>query len=107
MEFLIYDHECPASNFWDGVPWVCTVLSIYLTVKFLVKLTDSSFESQISEMILKVAALENENDDLITQRDDLIAKRNDLQKELEHMDAVLKALAKKLVTEEHHLTKVD
>jgi hypothetical protein len=110
MEFLIYDHECPSNNgdrFWETVPWVCTVLSIYITVNFLSKLIDDSFESQISEMILKIAALENENDDLVNQRDELIVKGNDLKKEAEHMDGVLKALVKKFVDDDHPLTKVD
>jgi hypothetical protein len=104
MEFLIYDYECPAVdnayNFWEALPWICTVLSIYMTINFLLKLMDSSFENQISELTLKIVSLDNENDDLI-------AKRNELERELEHVNAVLKALVSKFVAEEHPLTKVD
>lgn len=101
MEFLIYDHECPNSyNFWEAVPWVCTVLSIYITVNFLLKLTDASFDNQISDLTIKISSLEDENNELVS-------KRTELERELEHVNDVLKALVAKFVAEEHHLTKVD
>ena len=100
MEFLIYDHECPRSNFWDAVPWMCTLLSIYVTVQFLVKLMDSSFESHVEDTNIIIDSLKEANEELIEKRDEL-------ERELQKMNDVVNALAKKFVTEDHRLTKVD
>lgn len=102
MEFLIYDHECPTKSrdFTDIVPWISVVLSLYITVKFLVKLMDTSFETQIETLINQLKTLEVENDELT-------AKVDSLEREREHMDEVVKALVDKFVKEGHPLTKVD
>lgn len=96
MEFLIYDHACPVTKtdfFADVVPWISVVLSLYITANFLVKLMDTTFESQIESLIVRNSALEMENEEL----------KNECEKQIE----VIKTLTSKFVIDEHHLTKVD
>lgn len=107
MEFLIYDHECPQSTFWDAIPWMSVVLSLYITTKFLIKLMDSSFESYVEDTKVATAYLQDTNHALETERDELIAKVDSLEREREHMDEVVKALVDKFVKSGHPLTKVD
>jgi hypothetical protein len=110
MEFLIYDHECPVYNpytFWDAAPWMCTVLSLYITVKFLIEIMNSSFDTYVEDTSTVIASLKDENETLQSENESLVAKRTELERELQHMNDVLNALVKKFVAEEHRLTKVD
>ena len=103
MEFLIYDHECPKNDrdyFADVVPWICVAMTIYVTVKFLMKLLDTAADNEIALIGKNLKDLEEENAELRRDNDKL-------KEELDQQFEVLKAITRSFVINEHPLTKVD
>ena len=84
----------------DAVPWISVVVSIYLTVAFVLKIVDAPLEHQIDDLIKRLRELEDANDELSHSLTKMTIDRDQIYE-------VVKVLTSKFVADEHPLTKVD